>query len=108
MIHATIYHHNNEAIGFKIKSHGDPIVCAGVSALAINFLNSVEAFTPLQKGDFKAKWGNGGFIGFMLRKSDLRSDGSGLLLDSLVLGLSQICEQYPQDMSITYIIKERS
>jgi len=102
MIRATIFHCNDGlAVGFTVKCHGDPIVCSAVSMLAINTLNSIEKLTPLKQADFRAMWNkNGGFIAFALKRPQLRDTGAGILLDSLVLGLHSVCEQYPKDLKI--------
>ena len=102
MIKATIYHDGEGAtVGFKIKNHGEPIVCAAVSMLVINTVNSIEKLTPLTKLDFDCQWDNaGGHLQFMLNSPGLRSSGAGLLLDALVLGLDSIKGQYPTEISI--------
>ena len=51
MIKAVFYTKNNTYFGFKISGHADygccgkDVVCAGVSALVINTINSIEKFT---------------------------------------------------------------
>ena len=50
MTNITIYKRGDLNIGFKVFGHsgydesGKDIVCAGISALTINFINSVEEF----------------------------------------------------------------
>ena len=71
--------------------------------LAINTVNSIEKLTELTEGqDFNCRWvKQGGFIGFMLKSSDMRDFGAGILLDTLVLGLSDLSRQYPNDITFS-------
>ena len=102
MIKAVILHNREGmAVGFVVKCHGDPIVCSAVSMLVINTVNCLQNLTPLTEDDYRLKWNTkGGFIGFGLVRSGLRSTGAGLLLDALVLGLSSVSEQYPNDIKL--------
>lgn len=97
MIDITIYKNADEMItGFKVSGHagfadaGSDIVCSAVSALVINTINSIEHFTSdrfkLDQDEKK------GFIEFHM--ISLPSDNSGLLLNSLALGLSGVMEEY--------------
>jgi len=100
MINATILHNNEGmAVGFTIKSHGDPIVCSAVSMLVINTVNSIQKLTAITEEDYYLKCNEGGFIGFALRRSSLRNAGAGILLDALVIGLDSVSEQYPKDIN---------
>ena len=51
MITVTIYKKSNQYLGFDINGHagyaeeGSDIICAAVSVLSLNTLNSIEAFT---------------------------------------------------------------
>jgi len=100
VIVATILHNKDGlSVGFTVKCHGVPIVCAAVSMLAINTINSMDKLLGLTEQDYYCKWNDeGGFIGFALRRASLRTTGAGLLLDALVLGLSDVSERYPQDI----------
>ena len=82
--------------GFTFKGHagyaesGHDIVCAAVSVLVINTLNSIEAFTkdvPQVHTDEKK-----GLI--ECRFSEEICKESVLLLDSMVLGLQGVEEEY--------------
>lgn len=106
MIKITIYRDSNgSAIGFKTNGHagfaeyGRDIVCAAVSVLTINFVNSVEKLT----GDrFKIQTGDG------LMKFRFQNEpgaGSKLLMDSLILGLQGIQNDYKNEY-IQIIFKE--
>lgn len=83
---------------FTIEGHagyadpGEDIVCAAVSALVINAINSIEKFTEdaytcdCQDGVIK-RWEFSGEI----------SERAALLMDSLMLGLSEVQKSYGED-----------
>jgi hypothetical protein len=82
--------------GFLVEGHagfdekGRDIVCAAVSVMVINTINSIEAFT---EDEFEATVEEkSGKIEFQM-VSDVSRD-STLLLNSLVLGLQGIEAQY--------------
>ena len=100
MIKISIYKNaEGKIIGFRSSGHagfaesGQDIVCAAVSALVINTVNSIEHFTSdtfnLREDEKK------GEIDFRI-VSELSSE-SGLLLNSLFLGLQGIREDYGQE-----------
>ena len=99
MIKISIYQNEEDVItGFRLSGHagyadhGQDIVCAAVSALVINTINSVEQFT---NDVFSLKQNEeDGMIEFHVT-SEI-SDESKLLLNSLFLGLSGIQEDYGQ------------
>ena len=92
MIRVTVKKKNNSYASFHSRGHagyadsGKDIICAAVSALIITAVNSIEAFTEdrmeLEEGDGDVFFR---FIGPVSEKSIL-------LMDSLVLGLTQIQE----------------
>jgi uncharacterized protein YsxB (DUF464 family) len=97
MIKVSAYHDaEGKIIGFRCSGHagfaenGQDIICAAVSALVINTMNSIEHFTSdtfeYREDDKK------GLIDFKI-VSNL-SNESGLLLNSLFLGLQGIKEDY--------------
>ena len=80
---------------FAIDGHagyaeaGEDIVCAAVSALVINAINSIEQFT---EDAFTCDCQDG-----MIRSWEFTSEVSGetkLLMDSLMLGLSSVQKSY--------------
>ena len=82
--------------GFHIEGHsgyasqGEDIICSAVSALAVNCVNSIEAFT---EDDFSVESDEErGMIDFDI-KGEV-SEPAGLLLQSLLLGLSGISKSY--------------
>lgn len=93
MIKATIYRNKNGAYtGFNLSGHaeydvkGKDIICAAVSALVINTVNSIDQLTsdnPKVKSKEKS-----GTIDVKF-KSDI-SPETNILIDSLVLGLTGI------------------
>jgi len=88
-------------IGFTIKYHGDPIVCAAVSLLVINTFNSIEKLTGLTERDYHCKYDDsGGFIDFSLNDPNMRDTGAGILLDAMVLGLESVKQHYPKEIKI--------
>ena len=83
--------------GFQMKGHaeyadyGQDIVCAAVSALVINTINSIEKFTEdtfVNDMDSESD-----VVAFQVTAKPI-SDSSKLLLNSLVLGLSAIEAEY--------------
>ena len=78
---------------------GQDIVCAAVSALIINTVNSLEKFTD-DKFDVQEK---DGFVSIHFR-NDL-SERVMLLMDSLLLGLTEIAGSY-NNRYLTVKVKE--
>jgi uncharacterized protein YsxB (DUF464 family) len=94
MILVKIYKTKNNVIyGIKVKNHGKPILCSAVSALVINTVNSIEAFTD---EEITLKHNKDGLLYFELPR--IKNGGNNkeaeLLLSSLVLGLSGIINEY--------------
>ena len=69
---------------------GEDIICAAVSALALNFFNSVETFT---EDEFEGRAGQED-VQFEFRFTSDISPESQLLMNSLVLGLRNIEKEY--------------
>ena len=89
MITVTVSKKNNSYISFTSKGHagyaeeGYDIICAAVSALVINTVNSLDQLTT-EESD--------GFVSFTF--TEPISEGGTLLMDSLVLGLTEIEHSY--------------
>ena len=87
---------NGEYKGFTCKGHsgfaakGKDIVCASVSVLVINAINSME---KLAEEDMEIKAEEAAGIVRCRIKRTLSEKGT-LLMDSMILGLLQIEEQY--------------
>ena len=93
---ARIKNEQGENIGFRCLGHagyarrGKDIVCASVSALVLNTVNSIEAFTE-DKFSY-AQEENSGLAEFVI-VSEVSKE-SALLMDSLFLGLTNIQHDY--------------
>ncbi len=105
MIQVTVVKRNGEYIAFESKGHagfseaGRDIICSAVSALTINAVNSIDAFTE----DMIHVKNEEGYLAWEFLSGN--SHETRLLMDSLVLGLSQIQDNYDkQYLKIT--IKE--
>ena len=92
MIRITIEKSSDSYVSFRSCGHagyapaGEDIICAAVSALVITAVNSIETFTDdsmeLEEGE--------GYVFFRLDSPV--SKETRLLMDALVLGLTQIEE----------------
>ena len=109
MIKVTIYKtERQEYAGFDMEGHagyaeaGEDIVCAGVSALVINALNSIERFTDDETSCVSDE--ETGSIEF--RFDGTPSHDATLLLDSMILGLEEIEDSNDYEKYIDIIFKE--
>ena len=81
---------------FTVKNHGESYVCAAVSMLVINTINSIEELTSqafvcdVNESD--------GFIRYVLK--GYRYKGTEILLDAMLLGLRRVKEQYPSEINL--------
>ncbi|MCR5023545.1 MAG: ribosomal-processing cysteine protease Prp [Lachnospiraceae bacterium] len=100
MIHIVINRAENGCIkGFTSKGHagyadkGEDIVCAAVSMLVINTLNSIERLSPedlpLMQVSSDEKGGE-----IRCKFSDIPSEKALLLLDSMYYGLKDSVKNY--------------
>lgn len=108
MINITIWKNQNanykcfEVIGHaEFAEFGNDIVCAGVSTLVINTINSIEKFTTDSITVHTEE--DSGLIRCVF--SDSPSKEANLLLDSMVLGLEGIQNDYSKEY-IKLIFKE--
>ena len=107
MIKAVIYRNDNGNVnGFHVSGHagyderGYDIVCASVSMLVVNTINSIEAFTEDQfLCDVVEEDGD---VTFRM-EGDISKE-SALLLDSMLLGIKAVEEDYGNEF-ITIIEK---
>ena len=97
MIQTTFYRDSDNKIwGFSLQGHagyakeGEDIICAAVSALSLNTVNSIEAFSE-DEILMAESLGDGDLV-FRL-KTNGRIE-SKVLLDALVLGLTDIRDTY--------------
>lgn len=102
MIQAVFYKKDGHYSSFEFFGHammgsyGKDIVCAAVSVLALNTVNSIEKFTDDELKIEHEK--ENGFLKGIFEKTP--SDKSELLLDSLTFGLSNIASTYPKNLSL--------
>lgn len=85
---------------FKVLNHAESFVCAAVSILALNTVNSIESFTDEEfVCDFDE---NGGYLMFeaLEIKNGKHNGDAQLLLKSFYLGISSIEKEYKEDISI--------
>ena len=85
--------------GFELDGHagmaeaGEDIVCAGISALAITIVNSIESLV-LTEGDYEElQSSKSGYIRLMLKKTNPETQ---LLIDTMLLGLREMERKYPK------------
>ena len=102
MIKVTIYKTDrHEYAGFDISGHaeysesGSDIVCAAVSAIVINTINSIDRFTDDKTSCVSDE-----------ESGEIPSHDASLLLDSMVLGLEQIEDSNEYEPYIDIIFKE--
>ena len=96
MTSITVIKEDNRIVAFTCNGHAgyakesEDIVCAAISMLVINTINSIDTLTktvPLVETDEKSGYIHCSF-------EDDVTDDAALLLDAMLLGLSQIKEQY--------------
>ena len=86
-----IYHEVRIEGHAEYAEAGQDIVCAGVSALFINTASSIVELTPDEVELYEDKEME--ITGFRIISSKI-SDESVLLMDSLILGLTGIADEY--------------
>lgn len=101
---------SQEIISFQLTGHaeagpyGSDVVCAAVSALSINAINSIEAlagFEPIVEVDEI----DGGFLSMEVIRSITEAQGNiaQILLESLLLGLKNIEEEHSEFIQVRII-----
>ncbi|MCL2217333.1 MAG: ribosomal-processing cysteine protease Prp [Defluviitaleaceae bacterium] len=97
MINAEIIRgESGNVIGFTVKNHGESHVCAAVSMLTVNTVNSIENLTDdAIRYECNEKIG---FLGFALCSPDSQSEGAKILLDAMVLGLKCTQDEHPDEI----------
>ena len=94
MITVKVKKREQAYLSFSSKGHagyaeeGYDIVCAAVSALIITAVNSLDSFTD---EEFTVEE-NDGYVSFQFKQPT--SERGTLLMDSLLLGLTQIEQEY--------------
>ena len=96
MTSITVIKEDERVLAFTCNGHAgyakesEDIVCAAISILVINTINSIEALTntkPIVETEQESGYIHCSF------EEDI-TDDAALLIDSMILGLSQIKEQY--------------
>lgn len=111
MINVTFFKDSsNQFVGFESKGHagadeaGKDVVCAAVSVLVINTLNSIEAFTD-DEFFYDIDLEELGYVHLQFdTESNELSNESKLLLNSLYLGIQGV--EKNNEQYITLNIKE--
>ena len=108
MIQAIVHRNAAGQIdSFKVANHGESYVCAAVSMLVINTINSIEALTDAQ---FVCNTNEEeGQIDFSLTtpRSEPAGQSAGILIDAMALGLEDVAAEYPNELTMTQYNKER-
>ena len=101
MIRVYLYTNpHGDIYAFKAYDHGEGIVCAAVSALSINCVNSIEALTDTH---FTCDYDTtGGFLAFKYpaAKAGQASSDTALLLNSYRLGIEAIATDYKTELTV--------
>ncbi|SHN03787.1 hypothetical protein SAMN02746066_04542 [Anaerosporobacter mobilis DSM 15930] len=98
MTRITPIKEKNKLVGFKLDGHasfrncGYDIVCAAISCLSINMINSLQEIAHKEVDVYQ---GNG-FVEYRLH--DKPSIQSNILLESARLGYMSIAEEYPNNI----------
>ena len=84
---------------FTATDHGKSEVCAAVSLMVLNTVNSIEALTdePFSTDFYE----EGGLLRFIMENPPKQK--SRLLLESMLLGLRQVKDKYPEEIEIKEI-----
>ena len=104
MTRINIYRRGGSCIGINISGHsgydeeGKDIICAAISSLSINFVNSVEKLTD-DTYDLSTDESRG-YIDFVFNSKI--SPESRVLLDSLILGVKSLSEENKEYVSYQY------
>ena len=102
MISVTIFEDQEQVTGFRCIGHagyaeaGSDIICAGVSTLVINTINSIEILTDsLFSVETEEE---SGLIDFQFQGAG--DEGAELLIRSMILGLQGIQQDYGNEYII--------
>ena len=109
MIHIVLYREGNRLTGFSAKGHsgyaeaGSDIICAAVSILGCTCVNSLESVCGVVPRIRDNK--EGSLVFDLPELSGEQSHDTGILMDALKQGLSDLAEQYPEFVHLS--IQER-
>ncbi|MEQ9763768.1 ribosomal-processing cysteine protease Prp [Streptococcus jiangjianxini] len=109
MIQATFIRTNQRLVSVEITGHagsgefGYDIVCAAVSTLSINLVNSIEVLTDCT-ADVTIDEIDGGYMKITLSDlTDLKDEKVQLLFESFLLGMTSLAEN-SQEFVTTKVI----
>ena len=110
MVEVTIFKtYKHDYVGFDVKGHANPdaesghdIICAAISMLVINTINSIERYTKDQFSLVEDEVA--GVIEF--RFDSHASHDAELLLRSMILGLESLEDEYHSEPFIDIIFEE--
>ncbi len=98
MVRVVIETQQNKVTGFRCTGHADPkaqaghdVICAGISVLVLNTVNSIEELTD-SRFTVDSADEEGGRIVFSFTEDS--GDDAQLLLSSMILGLRSIRQTY--------------
>lgn len=106
MIRLSVVFKGDSIVGFELKGHsgyaeyGKDIVCSAVSALAVTAVNSIDELTDAV---VKAETRDGYMKAELI---SVENRDAQLLLKSMVCGIKEISEQYPEHVVITNKLTE--
>lgn len=107
MIRVTFHKKDHELVSFEMtghagfSEHGSDIVCAGVSALAITTVNSIEKLADYQPiVDVDEVEGGYLYVEVVRDVTKVQAHTTQILLNSLLLGLEGIQEEYPNYLTV--------
>lgn len=98
MIHAKFIKKNKVIVAFELQGHaesgdfGHDLVCAAVSALTINTVNSIEKLLKVKLTVFEDQLA-GGFLKVEIPVAKVSDSKVQLLIASLQLGLQSIAKE---------------
>ena len=102
MISVSIYRSKKKRIwGFTVHDHGGTNVCAAVSLLTLNTVNSIEVLTDeVLECEYDPA---GGFLQFELPevKKGKDSPKADILLEAMALGLRSVKENYRSEIEVS-------
>ena len=97
-------------LGFQSEGHADAgeygydIVCSAITALTINTVNAIEKLTVAQFEEETDE--KGGFLKVILDTGSERNPDAQLLLKTLLLGITQMADNYPDNIRIRHIERQ--
>lgn len=107
MIKAVVFIKDKKICGFALSGHaafadsGKDIVCSAVSILTLNTINAIERFTEIPFR-CEAEEKKGGYLKIVFPKEGMTDHDTQLLLQTMVMGLSEIASEYKRYITLDY------